>query len=235
MDAGLLDMFHDAADIDILAIAQRVDIDLDGVAQEAVDQHRIVTGHNHRVAHIAFKVGQLVNHLHGASAKNVGGADDNRQANLVNNVTGLFGGMGDAVARLAERQIIDQLLETLAILGKVDGVRAGAEDRDPRRLQRRRDFQRRLAAKLHDHAMHGAGLGFPPYDLDHILVGQRLEIQPVGGIVIGRHGFRVAVDHDRLIAGIGQRVAGMNTAIVELDSLSDPVRPASQDHHLPAV
>ena len=39
------------------------------------------------------------------------------------------------------------------------------------------------------------------HDLEHVLGGQRLEIEPVGGVVIGRDGLRVAVDHDRLDAG----------------------------------
>ena len=155
MDAGFLDMFHDAADIDVRAVAQRIDINLDGVAQETVDQHRIVTGHDDRVTHIALKIGQLVDHFHGAPAKNIGRANDNRQADLGNDVTRCLGGMGDAVARLAERQIGDKLLEPLAILGKVDGVRAGAKDGNAGCLQRRRDFQRRLTAKLDNHAMHG--------------------------------------------------------------------------------
>jgi hypothetical protein len=38
--AGLLDVLHDAADQHLLAVADRVDVDLDGVVQEAVQQHR---------------------------------------------------------------------------------------------------------------------------------------------------------------------------------------------------
>src|SRR3546814_2063881 len=50
--------------------------------------------------------------------------------------------------------------------------------------------------------------------LDHVLGGQRLEIQPVRGVVVGRHGLRVAVDHDGLEAGLRERVGGMHAAIV---------------------
>src|SRR3546814_17746368 len=38
MDAGLLDMLHDAGDVDRLAVAEGVDVDLDGVAQIAVNR-----------------------------------------------------------------------------------------------------------------------------------------------------------------------------------------------------
>src|SRR3546814_13463648 len=71
--------------------------------------------------------------------------------------------------------------------------------------------------------------------LDHVLGGQRLEIQPVRGVVVGRHGLRVAVDHDGLEAGLRERVGGMHAAIVELDALAAAVRAAAEDHPLAAV
>ena len=40
MHARLLDVLHDAADHDVRAVADRVDVDLDRVVQEAVEQHR---------------------------------------------------------------------------------------------------------------------------------------------------------------------------------------------------
>ena len=44
MDAGLLDMLHDAGDIDRLAVGDAVHVDLDGVVQIVVDQDRVVAG-----------------------------------------------------------------------------------------------------------------------------------------------------------------------------------------------
>jgi hypothetical protein len=41
MDAGFLDMLHDAGDEGVLAVAQAIDVDLDRVGQIAVDQQRI--------------------------------------------------------------------------------------------------------------------------------------------------------------------------------------------------
>ena len=40
MDAGLLDVLHDAGDEDVLAVGQAIDVDLDGVGEIAVDQQR---------------------------------------------------------------------------------------------------------------------------------------------------------------------------------------------------
>ena len=69
----------------------------------------------------------------------------------------------------------------------------------------------------------------------HVFEGQRFEIQPVRGVIIGRNRLGVAVDHDGLIALIGQGEAGVTAAIVELDPLADPVRAAAQNDDLLAV
>ena len=42
MDAGLLDVLHDAGDEHVLAVAERVDVDLDRVRQVAVEQERVL-------------------------------------------------------------------------------------------------------------------------------------------------------------------------------------------------
>jgi hypothetical protein len=75
---------------------------------------------------------------------------------------------GDAVLRLLQAELVEQRLEALAVLGEVDGVGRGAEDRDARILQRLRELQRRLAAELHDHALERAAL-FGVEDFQHVL------------------------------------------------------------------
>ena len=40
MHARLLDVLHDAADHDVGPVAYRVDIDLDGIVEKTVEQHR---------------------------------------------------------------------------------------------------------------------------------------------------------------------------------------------------
>ena len=42
MDAGLLDVLHDAGDEDVLAVGERVDVDLDRVGQVAVEEERVL-------------------------------------------------------------------------------------------------------------------------------------------------------------------------------------------------
>jgi hypothetical protein len=124
----------------------------DGVAQVAIDQHRIGARDLHRVARVALQRLAIVEYLHGAAAQHVGRPDDDRVADLLGDGDGLFLRRRRAVVGLAQLQLVDQLLEALAILGEIDGVGRGAEDGNARRLERLGELERRLAAELHDQA-----------------------------------------------------------------------------------
>ena len=110
-------------------------------------------------------------------------------------------------------------------------VRIGADDRHARALQRQRQIQRRLPAELHDHAIRLLGIA----DVQHFFERERLEVQAVAGVVIGRDGLRIAVDHDRFDAELLQREGRVAAAVIELDSLPDAIRPAAQNHDLLAI
>jgi hypothetical protein len=69
-------------------------------------------------------------------------------------------------------------------------------------------------------------------DFQYVFRRERFEIEPVGRVVVGRHGFRIAVDHDGLVTDLFQREGGMAAAIVELDSLADAVRTAAENDDL---
>ena len=128
-----------------------------------------------------------------------------------------------------------QRAELPPVLGQVDRLRAGAHHRRARGGQAARQAQRRLPAELDDHpGDRPAGL-LGVQHLQHVLQGERLEVEPAGGVVVGGHGLRVAVDHHGLVPGRGQREGGVHARVVELDALPDPVRPAAQDDHLGPV
>ena len=57
----------------------------------------------------------------------------------------------------------------------------GADDRHAGLLEVERELERRLPAVLDDHADRL----FLVDDLEHVLERQRLEVQPVGGVVVG--------------------------------------------------
>ena len=113
----------------------------------------------------------------------------------------------------------------------VDRLRRGAEHRHAGVLQPLRQTQRRLPAEGADDAGHRAGRALGLDHLEDVLEGQRLEVEPVGGVVVGGDGLGVAVDHHRLVAGVLQRHDGVHAGVVELDALPDPVGPRPEDQH----
>src|SRR5690606_27850682 len=121
--------------------------------------------------------------------------------------------------------------EALAVFGAVDGIRRGADDRHAGLFQGAADLQRGLPAVLHDDAL---GL-LDTDDFQHVFQGHRLEVETIGGVVVGGDGFRVAVDHDGLVAVFTHGQRGVHAAVVELDALADTVRPAAENHDLVAA
>src|ERR1051325_2723815 len=73
---------------------------------------------------------------------------------------------------------------------------AAGEERHLGVFQRLGELQRGLAAELHDDAVQGAVRLLGVDDLQHVLGGERLEVEAVGGVVVRRNRLRVAVDHD---------------------------------------
>ena len=145
---------------------------------------------------------------------------------------GLGGTAGDAALGLLQLELLDQRLEAVAVLGEVDGVG---------------DVPRIGTPAFSSGSASFSGV-WPPNctmtplsvpldcstcdDLQHVLGGQRLEVEPVGGVVVGGDGLGVAVDHDGLEAGLREREAGMAAAVVELDALADAVGSAAEDDDL---
>ncbi len=133
--------------------------------------------------------------------------------------------------RLRDVQLGQQRRKALAVFGQPDRGGRGAQDRDARGLQPFGQVERRLPAELHDDARRPLALDH----VQHMLQRQRLEVEPVGGVVVGGDRLRVAVDHDRLVAHLRQREGRLAAAVVELDALPDAVRAAAQDEDLAAV
>ena len=135
------------------------------------------------------------------------------------------------VLRRRQRRVREHLAERAALLRQVDRVRRRPDDRYAGVREPLRQSERGLPAELHDHPGDRAGLHLGVHDLEHVLAGERLEVQPVGGVVVGRDRLRVAVHHHRAVAGLAQRHRRVHAGVVELDPLPDPVRPRAEDQH----
>ena len=231
MHARLFDVLHHTADDDALAVAQAVHVDLNGVVQEAVKQHRGVVADLDGLAHVTLQVALVMDDFHGAATQHVAGAHHQRVADLVGQVDGLALGTRRAVGRLQQAQAGQQLLEALAVLGDVDGIGRGTDDGHAGRFQRAGELQRGLATVLDD----DADRFFQLDDLQHVFQRDGFEVQAIGGVVVGGDGLGVAVDHDGLEPVFTQRERRMHAAVVELDALPDAVRATAQHDDLLAI
>ena len=231
VNTGLLDMLQNAADVDLFAIAQGVDIGLDRTLQEAVQVHRVVGANARGLGHVIAQVLGIVGDHHAAAAQHVARTHQQRVANMRGHGLGLLKRGGLARRRVHDAQLVEQGGKTLAILGKIDGVGLGAHDVHAALLEHARQLKRGLAAERHHDAVGALNID----DVHDILVGERLKVQAVGRVVVGRNGLGIAVDHDGLEAAGRQRIARMHTAVVELDTLADTVGAGAQDHRLGLV
>ena len=118
------------------------------------------------------------------------------------------------------------MLEAFTVFRTVDGIRAGTDNRYASSFQRARQFQRGLTAVLDDNAFRLLNT----HNFQHIFQRYRLEVEAVGGVVVGGDGFRVTVNHNGFVTVFAQRQRGVYTAVVEFDTLTDTVRAAAENH-----
>src|SRR5699024_5782960 len=122
VDAGLLDVLHDAADVEVSAVVERVDVDLDGGVQEPVDQDRgLGTAAVGQVAaDVVDQARLVVDDLHAAPAQHVAGAHQDRIAHRGGDLGGVGEAPRGAVGRGGQVRIGQHRPEVAPVLGGVD-------------------------------------------------------------------------------------------------------------------
>ena len=231
MNTGFLDMLQDAADVYLFAIAQGVDIGLDCALQEAVQIYRVVGANARGLGHVIAQMLGIVGDHHAAAAQHVARTHQQRVADVRGHGLGLLKRGCLARRRVHNAQLVEQGGKTLTVLGKVDGIGLGAHDVDAALLEHARQLKRGLAAERHHDAVGTLNVN----DVHDVLVGERLKVQAVGRVVVGRDGLGVAVYHEGLKAAGRQRIARMHAAVVKLDALADTVGSGAQNHRLGLV
>jgi hypothetical protein len=139
-------------------------------------------------AHDRLELVLAVEDEHAAAAQHERRPHQHRVTDLGRRADRLGFRQGDAIRRLPELHLVEHRREELPVLRDLDALRRGADDVDAVRLQRAGEIQRRLAAELHD----GADAALLLVDFQHVLERQRLEVEPVAGVVVGGDGLRVA-------------------------------------------
>jgi hypothetical protein len=70
---GFLDVLHHPAEEQLLPVVQGVDVDLDGVVEEPVDEHRVLEGDRGGPGDVRGEGVVVVHDLHAAPAQHVAG------------------------------------------------------------------------------------------------------------------------------------------------------------------
>ncbi len=238
MHTGLLGVLHDATDETRAGVvAQRVDVDLRRVLQEAIDERgsfgrqATLAAEGTRVRELGHgtpDVGVVVDDLHRATTEHVRRADQHRITDRVRDRHRFVGARRHRAVGLRDPEPVAQRVELLPVLGRVDRRRRGAEHRDAALLELVRQLQWGLTAEAHDDTANLTRLLQPFADVQHVFVRQRFEEQAVARVVVGRDRLGVAVDHHRLVTRVAQRERRVHAAVVELDALADPVGTAAR-------
>ena len=179
--ARLLNMFHHATNEGAAGlpigpgVAQAINVTFDCIAQKAVKQHRRVMADLDRLAHVALQITLFMHDFHGAAAQNIAGTDHQRVAQGGGFLQRLGLGAGGGVGRLAQLQGVQQFLEALPVLSRINHVRRGADDGHPVGLQVECELERRLPAILDDDAQRFLLVDY----LKHVLQRERLKVQTV--------------------------------------------------------
>src|SRR5690606_32401177 len=96
---------------------------------------------------------------------------------------GLVHGLGDPSRGLLEAEFGDQGMKLFAVLGVLDGLDTGPDNRDTGVLERPGEVERGLPAELDEHTIRLD----PIADVKYMSNGEGLEELQVAGFVVGRH------------------------------------------------
>ena len=228
--AGALDQLHDAGHEHVAAVADRVHLDL--LAENVVvDQHGLLRVHVEGGLQILAQLRLGGDDLHGAAAQHEAGAHQHGIAHLFGGANALLDAGDGAAGGLGNVQLMENVLERVAVFGVFDGLHVRADDLHAAILQRSGEVDRRLAAEGGDDLVRA----LVDEDVVHVLGGQRLEVQLVRGGVVGGDRLGVVVDDDGLVAGLTDGGHGVHGGVVEFHALADADRARAQHHHLLAV
>ena len=226
MNTGLFDMFHDAANQYLLAIADSISIYFYSVIEETVQQDWRIVGHRHRRGEVAFQVSFIVNDFHCTATQYIGRTYNQWITDTCRFLYRHFDGSYCGVSRLFQFQTFNRLLETFTVFCTVNGIRAGTDNRYTRCFQSTSQFQWSLTTILYDDAFWLLNT----YDFQYVFQCYWFEVQTVRRIEIGRYCFRVTVNHDGFETIFAQCQGSMYTAVIEFNTLTDTVWTTTQNH-----
>ena len=196
-----------------------------------VEQDLVVRHVAEDVHDVVLEVGLVDDDFHPLTAEHVARTHQQRETQLTAELDALLCGGDGAKLRVRHTELLEERGEAAAVLGDVEGLVARAQHRNAVAVELFGELQGRLAAELDDDTFRLLVAD----DVVDVLPEDRLEVEAVGGVAVGGHRLRVAVDHDGLVASGAGRHDAVHAAVVELNALADAVWAAAQDDDLAAV
>ena len=120
---------------------------------------------------------------------------------------------------MIDAEFVEHGRELVSVLSTVDVDRTGTQNGNTLTMQLHSEVVRYLTTYRHDDTTRL----FEVHNVENALQRELVEIQTVAHVVVGRHGLRVVVNHDGLIAQLASGVDGVHRTPVELYRRTDTV------------
>src|SRR5271169_3584637 len=121
-------MLHNSANHHIFTVGKGVDIDFDCVFEEVINEDRAVVRILDSLLHVANDGFFVVGNHHGATAEDIGGSQQHGISDLAGSFDGFLNRSGHRAGGLGNLQVFQQLVEMLAVFGKVNRFWRSADD-----------------------------------------------------------------------------------------------------------
>src|SRR5690606_15071612 len=118
--------------------------------------------------------------------------------------------------------------EAPAIFGQIERIIRCTDNFDAVLVQLLSEFQSCLPTELNDNPFRL----LVKNEIIKMLPEYGLEVQFIGDIKVCRDGFRIAVDHDSLVATLARCEHTVYTRVIKLNTLSNPVRSRTEYNYL---
>ena len=125
MDAGALDVLHNARNQDVLAVADGVDLQL-GAHQVFIDQNGILDLLRQNDGHIFLDIRVVKGDDHVLAAQHVGRPHQHRIPDPIGDLQGFLGGHHRKALGALHMVFFQQLVEPFPVLRHIDAVKRGA-------------------------------------------------------------------------------------------------------------
>ena len=227
MHAGEFDVFRDGVFDHFAVVGHGVEFDFLGVLQELRHDDGIFLRHFRGQFQERVQLLGIVAYVHRGARKHVGGTDQHRVADLLDELVHFVHVRKLFPCRLVDAQLVEHARKLVPVLGPVDRQRRGAQHRNVLPVEPDGQIVRNLSAHRHDDAFGHFEVQYVEYAFERQLV----EIEPVAHVVVGRYRFGIVVDHDRLVAELAGRLHGIDRTPVEFDGASDAIGPRSEHDH----